>query len=176
MLKTTHTKTPRNTQNNNASRAHHGRRNSTHPHLALQLPSATWQQLATYNSSGSHLGLSPSPLFHFPLSFSVSCALFHPVLSLAFSPPLISYLLSILFLLPTEGRVLCTPPQANFNYFQGEMSYLCVVFISSYVACLQLCYSCLLCSYFVVVNDKLIAILSSVHLTSFSVSSVPFIA
>lgn len=64
----------------------------------------------------------------------------------------------------------------NFDYFQGEMSYLCVVFISSYVSCLQLCNNFLLCSYFVVVNDTLMAISSTVHLTPFSISSVAFIA
>lgn len=76
------------------------------------------------------------PSLLFPHFFSVSYALFHSVLSLAFFPSLIFYLLCIPFLLHTEGTVLCTLPQANFDYFQGEVLYLCAVFISSYVACL----------------------------------------
>lgn len=149
MQKTAHSwiKTPRNTQNNNASKSMPWKKEQHSPTsgftiacpIAQHLPSITWQQLWSYNSSGSHLGLSLSPLL-FPPFFPTSYVLFHSVLSLALFPSLIFYLLSIPFLLHTEGTALCTHPQANFDYFPGEMSYLCVVFVSSYVLCLQLCY------------------------------------
>lgn len=185
-LKTAHSwlKTPRNTQNNNASRSTPWRKDSTRTHLALELP--VWLHricLPLFGNNYQATALLAAPwACHPPLSlispFLLCLLCILPFCSL-FSSLSLTYFLLTFHSLPLAHRghsILYTSTSKLWLFPRGNAIFMCSLYFFLCSMPTTVLHFLLCSNSVVVVNDTLMAVLSTVHLTPFSISSVAFIA
>lgn len=160
------------------------RRNSTRPHLALQLP--VWLHRICLPLLGNNYEattlLAATWACHPPLSFISPFLLYLlyiiPLCSL-FSYLSLTHFLFTFHSLPLAHRgfsIVYTYTSELWLFSRWNVIFMCSLCFFLWTMLTTVLHF-LLRSYFViVVNDTLMAVLSTVHLTPFSISSVAFIA